>query len=289
MAVVLPAIVLVIALLTGGHDSPSAIVFFASFCVALACVLPASSSELMPWVAYIASGMLFALVRPHADDIGLSAQLTYPISIDRWLFGGVLPTAWLQERLFEAGNIRPHDYFLFVTYVSHFLLPPWAMVAIWHLQRWVFSRFLTASILVLWLTVAGYLALPTVPPWLAGQQGEIEDVTKVTRQVAQQISPGQYEDTSGLVGENDVAAMPSLHFALPALLALAALRIGRLPGLVAGAYALTMGVALVYLGEHYVIDLLAGALVALVAWKAAAYVLAGIRELRERRTNPVTA
>ena len=282
LALALPAVVIALSLPSGLPHSWTGRIFFTTSLLALCCVWPATWKATLPWLAFVISGMLFILVRPYADQAGLSVHYAYPISVDRWLFNGALPSEWLQARLFEPGKIRPHDYLFVAAYVSYFLVQAWTVVTVWHVQRQLFSRYLTAFILTFWLSIAGYFLLPTAPPWLAAQEGQIEGVTKVTRQVAQKVSPGRYDDASRLAGKNDVAAMPSLHFALPCLYALAAFRIGRLAGLVTVAYALTMGFALVYLGEHYVIDLLGGALVALVAWKSATYVVGGIRTLRER-------
>jgi hypothetical protein len=55
--------------------------------------------------------------------------------------------------------------------------------------------------------------------------------------------------------------MPSLHFATSVMAAILLAEIGPLPGAFGTAYAATLGFALVYLGEHYVTDLLAGAAV----------------------------
>jgi membrane-associated phospholipid phosphatase len=64
---------------------------------------------------------------------------------------------------------------------------------------------------------------------------------------------------------NPWAAMPSLHFATSLMAAIHLAEIGPLAGTLGGAYAAALGFALVYLGEHYVTDLAAGAaLVALV-------------------------
>jgi membrane-associated phospholipid phosphatase len=52
--------------------------------------------------------------------------------------------------------------------------------------------------------------------------------------------------------------MPSLHFATSVMSAHVLSDVGRAEGTVAWVYAGTLGFALVYLGEHYVIDLLAG-------------------------------
>jgi membrane-associated phospholipid phosphatase len=69
------------------------------------------------------------------------------------------------------------------------------------------------------------------------------------------------------LGGNPWAAMPSLHFATSAMAAIKLSEAGRVEGAVGWTYALTLGLALVYLGEHYVTDLLAGAgLVAAVRW-----------------------
>jgi PAP2 superfamily len=57
--------------------------------------------------------------------------------------------------------------------------------------------------------------------------------------------------------------MPSLHFATSLMAALLLAEIGPVPGALGVGYAAALAFALVYLGEHYVTDLLAGA--ALVA------------------------
>jgi hypothetical protein len=58
---------------------------------------------------------------------------------------------------------------------------------------------------------------------------------------------------------NPLAAMPSLHFATSLTSAHLLREAGPVPGAVGWTYAITLGFALVYLGEHYVIDLIAGA------------------------------
>jgi membrane-associated phospholipid phosphatase len=60
-------------------------------------------------------------------------------------------------------------------------------------------------------------------------------------------------------GGNPLAAMPSLHFATSLMAALLLAEVGPIAGAIGFAYTATLGFALVYLGEHYVVDLLAGA------------------------------
>jgi membrane-associated phospholipid phosphatase len=52
--------------------------------------------------------------------------------------------------------------------------------------------------------------------------------------------------------------MPSLHFATSVMAARVLSDVGRLPGILGWSYAISLGFALVYLGEHYVVDLVAG-------------------------------
>jgi membrane-associated phospholipid phosphatase len=60
-------------------------------------------------------------------------------------------------------------------------------------------------------------------------------------------------------GGNPLAAMPSLHFATSMMAALLLAEVSPAAGALGFSYAATLGFALVYLGEHYVVDLLAGA------------------------------
>jgi membrane-associated phospholipid phosphatase len=62
----------------------------------------------------------------------------------------------------------------------------------------------------------------------------------------------------GFLGGNPLAAMPSLHFATSVMAAHLLAETGPVAGAAAWAYTGTLGVALVYLGEHYVVDLAAG-------------------------------
>ena len=59
-------------------------------------------------------------------------------------------------------------------------------------------------------------------------------------------------------GGNPLAAMPSLHFATSVMAALLLAEVDPLAGAFGFGYAATLGFALVYLGEHYLVDLLAG-------------------------------
>ena len=89
---------------------------------------------------------------------------------------------------------------------------------------------------------------------------------------------------------NPFAAMPSLHFGTSVMAARVLSDIGRGPGALGWAYALTLGFGLVYLGEHYLVDLLAGFGLAEGIRRAAPYVEPGLRSAAEvvQRLEPGT-
>jgi hypothetical protein len=90
--------------------------------------------------------------------------------------------------------------------------------------------------------------------------------------------PGLYD----VLGGNPLAAMPSLHFATSLMAAHILGEVGPVPGAVGWSYALLLGLALVYLGEHYAADLTAGALLAETVRLQSHRALPGVRALSRR-------
>ncbi len=65
-----------------------------------------------------------------------------------------------------------------------------------------------------------------------------------------------------VLGGNPLAAMPSLHFATSLMGAHLLSDVGPVAGALGWTYVPLLGLALVYLGEHYAIDLIGGAALA---------------------------
>jgi membrane-associated phospholipid phosphatase len=117
--------------------------------------------------------------------------------------------------------------------------------------RHLISVFLTLSVGLL----IHYL-LPTQPPWMA-----IDGVERID---------GAFFTS---VDKNLTAAMPSIHQAIICLAGCAMWKKGRGGKSFALLYNCLMAVALVYLGEHFVIDSAAGVILALCCWHTAKYIL----------------
>ena len=203
---------------------------------------------------------------PYDDPEGLRRRLKvrYPIRADLAIGRGTLPNARLQNALSRPGRVGVLDRGLSMVHWSWFFEPHacLAWILIRHNERFpAAARQLAAAYDLGCLT---YALLPTAPPWWASENGHTpQEVRRMMIPAGEEIWkdawPRLYETFNG----NPWAAMPSLHFGTSVLAALLLGDINRVAGAVGWTYAITLGFALVYLGEHYVIDLLAGA--ALVA------------------------
>jgi len=124
-------------------------------------------------------------------------------------------------------------------------------------QRWM-RRFLCINFGALIV----YIAYPMAPPWMASQMNEIGPVTRITSRGWSEIGLDRIDLILHGVG-NPVAAMPSLHAGVSCLIAMYGIQRLHSPWRwLLVLYPVSMSTALVYYAEHYVIDIVAGALLA---------------------------
>jgi membrane-associated phospholipid phosphatase len=205
---------------------------------------------------------------PYDDPERLRRRLRtrYPIAIDRAIGGGSLPNARLQRALAGLPRVGALNRVLAWTHWIWFLQPYLALIVILarHNERFPSAARQLAAVFDIGCAV--YFAVPTAPPWWSSEQDLTgEEVRRIMVEVGEETWGPAWETMYGTLGGNPWAAMPSLHFATALTAALFLSEAGRVEGAVGWGYAGTLGFALVYLGEHYVTDLLAGALlVALV-------------------------
>ena len=90
------------------------------------------------------------------------------------------------------------------------------------------------------------------------EDGRTPELRRMMVEYGEQFWKQGWAPLYGVLGGNPLAAMPSLHFATSVTAAHVLSDTGRVAGALGWTYAATLGLALVYLGEHYVVDLLAG-------------------------------
>lgn len=223
----------------------------------------------LTWTVYILGFVVFAYLRAVADETPIPVAFDYAIAADRWLGGGVVPTVALQDRFYTLGSPSAWDWYTLLTHFTYFFVPHVFAFMVWTRNRGLFRRYVVAALATYYAGLVACFLLPTAPPWLAGQTGALPHVFRVAEDVYAGVSAGAYDYAYSVAGTNAVAAMPSLHQAIAILIALASTRIHPLAAVLGWAYAITMGMALVYTGEHYVVDLVAGVALAWGAWRVA--------------------
>jgi membrane-associated phospholipid phosphatase len=218
-----------------------------------------ATCALQMW-AYIA-----AYKFPHDDPEAQQARVhvDYPIVADRLLGLGELPSVRLQRAFASGGpnaaDWRKLDRVLVWAHWSWFMVPHGSLLYILARDRRRFSRAAVLTYAVFDIGASVYWLAPTAPPWYAA---EAREPTPVVRRMMVEYGEVFWKDGWGslysVFGGNPLAAMPSLHFATSVMAALLLAEVGPVAGALGFGYAATLGFALVYLGEHYAVDLLAG-------------------------------
>lgn len=213
----------------------------------------------------------FAIVHelPFDDPDKLRSRLRvkYPIAVDRKIGFGELPNVRLQRAFSVPGKVTKRDRFLSMIHWVWFFQPHASLV--WILARDIdrFPRSARQMAAVYDIGCLIYFLVPTAPPWWAGENGYLgrDNVRRVMVEVGEDVWGPAWKPMYEALNGNPWAAMPSLHFATSLQAAILLSETGRVPGALGWGYAVTLGFALVYLCEHYVVDLTVGAaIVALV-------------------------
>lgn len=235
--------------------------------LALAVLYPRSKKRDVALFAMQMWAFTMAHEIPYDDPEALRRRLRsrYPIAVDRAIGAGRLPNVRLQRALSRLPRGGLVDRFLTWVHWLWFIEPYLALVLVLVRDNERFPRAARQMAAVFDLGCAVYFAVPTAPPWWSSEQGLTgdEEVRRVMVEVGEETWGSAWPAMYGALGGNPWAAMPSLHFATSLAAALSLSEAGRVEGAIGWGYAGTLGFALVYLGEHYVTDLIAGA--ALVA------------------------
>ena len=221
---------------------------------------------LLDWLPFTAALIVYDYSRGLAHLFGQPLHVSDIASIDRDVFG-VVPTVWLQQHYLSPGAVHWYDAAATLVYVTHFLATPIVAAVLWLRNRELWLAFVRR---VLGLAVAGlvtYIVFPAAPPWYASRVGAIGPVVRGSGRgwFWLHINHAGNLLQEGQAASNQVAAMPSLHTGYATIIALFVLTTvrSRFAWLIL-LYPAAMAISLVYLGEHYVIDVVAGIFYAIV-------------------------
>src|SRR4051812_44869022 len=210
--------------------------------------------------AYLAA---YKMPADDPDKLEQRVRVAYPVNVDKALGMGTTPTLRLQRAFGTPGRFARWEKLLVWSHWVWFAFPHGTVLYVLLRHRDRFPRAAAQVYATFDIGVIGYWALPTAPPWYAARHGYMEDgrtpeLRRMMVEYGEQFWKSGWAPLYGVLGGNPLAAMPSLHFATSVTAAHVLTGTGRVAGAFGWTYALTLGLALVYLGEHYVVDLAAG-------------------------------
>jgi hypothetical protein len=216
------------------------------------------------------AALMFADLSAFSAYAMRSTHVLGPIEADRAILGGGLATQWFQDHVLQSPVRIPLTLIFIPTYLSLWVVP--LPVALWfwlrHPER--FGTFAGAFLLLECLGLLVYLAYPETPPWLAAQQGLLPPVDRV---VVGWL--GALDGFGSWYASSDPApleAMPAMHVAVPMLVTMSIIAVHHRKRPLVWLlllYPATVAVGVIYLGEHYVIDVLAAIALALASFGVA--------------------
>ena len=213
------------------------------------------------WVPFVAIFLGYEAMRGIAPKAGIPPHVSDLANIEQGMFGGHLPSAVLQAA--TPGTLgRVLAYIGTVVYFCHFVFPFGVALVLWLANRTQFLRYTTVLMAMSFVAFIVFLLLPTAPPWYAESHGVVHGVTKlIDTTLPSYVSPYYVN-----LNPNPVAAFPSLHAAFPFVSFLALRAVYPRGAWIALGWCVLVWFSVVYLGEHYAVDVFGGVILAALTW-----------------------
>lgn len=224
-----------------------------------------SRNFIFDWAHFVFILISYDFLRNFATILAPQAE-HWQIALDQQLFH-TIPSAFLQSHLFHPTQLAWYDYLATTLYLLHFILFPSFAFLLWLQNRQYFREFATGLTVLSYAAWITYLLFPTIPPWMAAQDGYLQGVYKIM-DLTLKATPGSLNFPAAYahLNPNPTAAFPSMHTAYPFLIFLFSLRYFKLKALLFLPYVLGIWFSIIYLGEHYITDLLGGVVFTIFAY-----------------------
>ena len=205
------------------------------------------------WGALLMIVMSYEALAGPIDSLSDSGKVFSLFALDKSFWGFNL-TGWIQSSLSSAALTAG-------TYLLYELLIPFVAltsVVVWRYSRPNFGMYITAMLLTSYAAMLTFLVAPTAPPWLAGAASNLVEnsgvgtATSYLGPLAAVFQPDYY------------AAFPSMHAAYAIICSYFLLKANTKVGLTAVIFAAGTLFSTLYLGQHFLIDLVAGGVYAVI-------------------------
>jgi len=199
------------------------------------------------WVPFVALFLAYEAMYGIADNISGIVHVKELISAEFQIFG-TIPTLVLQQ--FYRTPVL--DYLGAFFYSLHFMIPTVFGFILWKYSPENHRKFTFALLVCTYSALITFLVYPSAPPWF-GVKSE-----RILFHIDHELGVPVYSTIFDFIQPNPFAAFPSLHATYPWLVSLYAFKTKRFKALPVLIIPIGIWFSAVYLGEHYIIDLLGG-------------------------------
>jgi membrane-associated phospholipid phosphatase len=226
------------------------------------------------WIPFLTIFVSYQAMYGLVGAVAGIVHIAEPITAELQLFGSI-PTVMLQQ-LYRLPVL---DYMGAVFYSVHFFAPTIFAFFMWRTRPKDYWKYTGAFAILTYSALITFLVYPVAPPWYG-----VNGVTRVLFDVDKSLGVPVYRTIYDFIEPNQFAAFPSLHSAFPWLISLYAFKIGKAKALPILVFPFGVWFSAVYLGEHYVVDVLGGIAYATLAFLASEKLIPYIqRKLAQRK------
>jgi membrane-associated phospholipid phosphatase len=199
-------------------------------------------------------------------------RVAEPIAAEMQLFGSI-PTLVLQQ-FYRTPFL---DYLGAFFYSLHFIAPTAFAFLLWKYYPGNFQRYTLALAIATYSALITFLVYPVAPPWYG------VNATRILLRVDNNLGIPFYRTIVDYISSNPFAAFPSLHSTYPWLISLYALKIKKTSALPVLLFPVGVWFSAVYLGEHYVVDVIGGIIYATCAFLLVEKLAPLLAQMRHRQ------
>ena len=202
-------------------------------------------------ILFLSYEAMYGLVGRIAGNI----HVVEPVNAELQLFG-TIPTLVLQQ-FYRSFSL---DVFGALLYSLHFIAPTVFAFALWKFYPKNYWKYTLALAICTYSALVTFLVYPVAPPWYG------VGATRILFQIDGDLGVPVYRTIFDFVQANPFAAFPSLHSTYPWLISLFALKIKKAKALPILIFPIGVWFSAVYLGEHYIVDIIGGIAYATIAF-----------------------
>ncbi len=228
------------------------------------------------WIPFLTLFVSYQAMYGLVGAVAGIVHVSEPITAELQLFGSI-PTVILQQ--FYRTSIL--DYMGAVFYSVHFFAPTIFAFFMWRTRPKDYWKYTGALAILTYSALITFLVYPVAPPWYG-----VNGVTRVLFDVDKSLGVPVYRTIYDFIEPNQFAAFPSLHSAFPWLISLCALKIGKAKALPILVFPFGVWFSAVYLGEHYIVDVLGGIAYATLAFLISEKLIPYIQFKYSQKRNP---